>query len=68
MDCFDISVFEILIISFVYFQLLIRATDNGNASLTNQFLLTVLVVDIDDNKPAFNACRDVEVSFVHNSL
>lgn len=42
------------------YNLLIRATDNGNASLTNQFLLTVLVVDIDDNKPAFNACRDVE--------
>ena len=48
---------------FGFFQLRIQATDVSNDTLTNSFLLTVLVVDVEDNKPAFNACRDVEVGF-----
>ena len=49
------------------FQLRIQATDVSNDTLTNSWLLTVLVDDVEDNIPAFNACRDVEVS-CHYSL
>lgn len=41
------------------YNLLIQASDVGNLSLTNQFLLTVLVEDVDDNLPAFTACPGV---------
>ncbi|KAL4240787.1 hypothetical protein ACF0H5_001575 [Mactra antiquata] len=41
------------------FNLLILATDSLNSTLTNQFLLTVQVMDVDDNIPSFLDCPDI---------
>ncbi|XP_060576448.1 protein dachsous-like, partial [Ruditapes philippinarum] len=40
----------------IIFSLLVLATDSENDTLTNQYLLIVEVLDVDDNQPSFADC------------